>query len=75
MKSHILGAHGAMNPKRAVSFTTRRFPRSLAEAFPDERASCIDVPRRPLSRMSRAAVWVAAALGVFALAVKFAVGA
>jgi hypothetical protein len=26
--------------------TTRRFPRSLAEAFPDERACAVERPRR-----------------------------
>ncbi len=69
--SHILGAHGAMNPKRAIPTTTRRYPRSLAEAFPDERASCIDVPQRPLSRIGVCVVWITVALAVFALAFKW----
>ena len=30
--------------------TTRRFPRTLAEAFPDERAACIE---RPLDKPDR----------------------
>lgn len=25
--------------------TTRRFPRSMADAFPDERAYCVEAPR------------------------------
>lgn len=29
-----------------MNTTTRRYPRSLAEAFPDERAYCIERPRR-----------------------------
>lgn len=28
--------------------TTRRYPRSLAEAFPDERAPCLYVGSRPM---------------------------
>lgn len=39
--------------------TTRRFPRSLAEAFPDERACAIERPRRDLiSAGHRAVTWI-----------------
>lgn len=76
-ESFVLGMHGAMKPSRAiavpappVSTTTRRFPRSLADAFPDERASCIDVPQRPLSRMGGIAIGITVVLALFSLAYK-----
>lgn len=77
-RSHVLGAHGAMKPSRAIPApaiptTTRRFPRSLAEAFADERAHCIDVPQRPLSRLGGLAVAAAVALAVFSLAYKWSI--
>jgi hypothetical protein len=57
-ESHIIGSHGAMKPSRAirvpspsVNITTRRFPRSISEAFAAERGQCIDVPQRPFSRL------------------------
>lgn len=75
----VLGMHGAMKPSRAIPVpapaipTTRRFPRSLADAFADERAHCIDVPQRPLSRLGGLAVAAAVALAVFSLAYKWSI--
>ena len=54
--SHIIHASGAMRRvdpdeerhrrhRAEVSDTTRRHPRSLADAFPDERAEWLDIPR------------------------------
>ena len=77
-RSHVLGAHGAMKPCRAIPApaiptTTRRYPRSLAEAFPDARASCIDVPQRPLSRLGALSICIAIALALFSLAYKWSI--
>lgn len=75
----LLGAHGAMKRARWIPLpepiptTTRRFPRSLADAFPDERASCIDVPQRPLSRMGRAVIGITVVLALFSLAYKWSI--
>lgn len=33
-----------------MNTTTRRHPRSLAEAFPDERAYCVEIHRRHWTR-------------------------
>lgn len=55
-----------MNP------TTRRFSRSLAEAFPRDYACAIE---RPAPRMRFWPYAVAALVAVAALAVKFTVGA
>jgi hypothetical protein len=44
--------------------TTRRYPRSLAEAFPDERACCIEVP----------ASWPRWHVAVYWAGVVFAIG-
>lgn len=45
--------------------TTRRYPRTLAEAFPDVRAPAIERPR-PIPRFDRiAGVALAIVLGVF----------
>lgn len=58
----------------ATNYTTRRFPRTLAEAFSDERAHCIDVPTRLPHKLYRAAVALACVCAVVALAVKFTIG-
>lgn len=34
-----------------MNTTTRRYSRSLAEAFPDERAGCIERHRRPVNAL------------------------
>jgi hypothetical protein len=49
--------------------TTRRYPRSLAEAFPDVRAACVEI-YRPASHSLRG-VFLAAAIGVVIAAVLF----
>ncbi len=41
-----------------LNTTTKRFPRSMAEAFPDVRAYCVEV-YTPQSRFGRRFVWAA----------------
>lgn len=55
-----------MNP------TTRRYSRSLAEAFPSDYAASIERPPRRLRLLDLAAYAVAVVLAVVALAIKFA---
>ncbi len=48
----------------APNTTTRRYPRTLAEAFPDERFFAIERHTRPMRTAERAAGWLlATALG------------
>lgn len=47
-----------------MNHTTRRFPRTLAEAFPDERAFAIERHARPMRNAERIAGWLlASAMG------------
>lgn len=38
--------------------TTRRYPRSLADAFPSDRAYCVEVHRKPRGGAWRVALWL-----------------
>ena len=44
--------------------TVRRYPRTLAEAFPDIRAHCIEVPAQPRTRIGDIALAVAIGLAL-----------
>ena len=56
----------------SVSDTTRRYPRSLAEAFPDCRAACIERPARThaIDRHTNAAALVALVLLMLVLTLE-----
>ncbi len=45
-----------------MNTTTRRYARSLAEAFPDERAGCIEHYTNPLSSLTQGVLGFVAAL-------------
>jgi hypothetical protein len=50
--------------------TTRRYPRSLSEAFPDVRASCIEGPR-PWPMRDRLLFWGSVAFALASLAYRW----
>lgn len=62
--------HNVPAPTAPVSDwpTTRRYPRNLAEAFPDERAASIEVPRLTTA----AARWANKVVAVIALGLAMA---
>lgn len=53
--------------------TTRRFPRSLSEAFPQDYANAVEV-YRPVRFSQLAALVLCVVVSVLALAIKFGVG-
>jgi len=56
--------------------TTRRYPRSLSDAFPDVRAHCIERPKRfDVTRAGHRAVLLVSIVGALALIAVLFTGA
>lgn len=57
-----------------MNTTTRRHPRTLAEAFPDERAHCIERPRYDVTRAGHRAVVLFCCIGIVGVVAAIVIG-